>query len=90
MKKSIQALAIYEKKVKEMGFEETPMLLPRHAAAASGSGKIPGITKALDTIMTDDGAMDVDDSGGISDLIAELSKGSGSDKEDGALWPGFR
>ena len=41
MKKSIQALAIYEKKVKEMGFEETPSLPPPHAAAASGSGKLP-------------------------------------------------
>ena len=60
MKKSIQALAIYKKKVEEMGFEETPLPLPPCAAAASGSEKIPGITKALDTVMTNDGAMDVD------------------------------
>ena len=32
--------------------------------------------------MTNDGAMDVNDSGGISDLIAEISKGSGSDEDD--------
>ena len=72
-----------------MGFEETLLPPPPHSAAASESGKIPGITKALDTIMTNDGAMDIDDSGGILDLIAELSKGSGSDEEDQALWPGF-
>ena len=40
--------------------------------------------------MTNDGAMDVDESGGILDLIAVLSKGSRSDEDDWALWPGFQ
>ena len=92
--KSIQALAIYETKIKAMGFEETPLPLPPHAAAAatttSGLEKIPGIFGDLDVVMTDVSDMDVDDDdGGIEDLIVEIHDGSESDEEE-MLWPGFK
>ena len=75
--KSIQALAIYEMKIKAMEFEETPLPPPPYATAAtvtaSGSKKIHGIFRDLDVIMTNVRGMDVDDNDGeIEDLIAEI------------------
>ena len=73
-----------------MGFEETPLPPPPHAAAASGLKKIPGIFGDLDVVMTNVGGMDVDDDdGGIEDLIAEIHDDSESDEEE-MLWPGFK
>ena len=89
IKKSIQALAAYEKKIKAMGFEETPLPPPPRAsvAAASGSEKILGITRVLDTVRTNGDGIDINVSGWISDFIDE---DSGPDEEDGTLWRGFR
>ena len=96
--KSIQALAIYETKIKVMGFEEAPWPPPPHAAAATtlGSKKIPGIFRDLDVIMMNISGMDVDDDddddddGGIEDLIVEIHDNFEPDEEDRMLQPGFK
>ena len=88
-KKSIQALVAYETKMKTMGFEET-LLLPPPVHATSGSKRIPGITRALDTITTNVSTMDADADGGVEDFIAEIGEDSKADEEDEMLWPGFQ
>ena len=87
-KKNIQAIAVYEEKIKEIRFEETPLLPPPvYACAASGSKRILQITGTLDAIKKNV------DNNGVEDFLAkinEISEGNESDDEDRVLWPGFQ
>ena len=93
VKKNIQAIAVYEEKIKEMGFEETPLPPPPvYAHTASGSKRIPQITGTLDAIKKNVGTTNVDDNG-VEDFLAEIneiSEGNESNDEGRALWPGFQ
>ena len=76
--KNVEALAVYENRVKEMGFESTPLPHPPPPppppGATSGAKKISAITKTLRSHdgeapdVTDHG-MDIDDVNGVMDFI---------------------
>lgn len=76
-KKSIQALAAYEKTVIAWGFEKTPLPPPPPAVAASGSSKIPGIFGlGTDVGEAPDDAMEVDeeDEFGLAEFHAQVAE----------------
>ena len=85
MQKSIKSLAVYEKKIKTMGFESIP-IPPLHPGTTSRA-KLPAVAQ------TKDDAMNIDDEYGVEDFAAEIaaiSEDPNTDEDDGFEFHGFR
>ena len=89
MRRNIKSLALYERRVQDMGFESTP--LPPPPGATSAAKKIPGIRRPEVLEVAGD-AMDVDDEYGVEDFVAEIEKvddDPNTDEDDECEFPGF-
>ena len=89
MQRNIKSLALYERRVQDMGFELT--MLPPPPSAALVAKKIPGIRRPKVLEVAGD-AMDVDDEYGVEDFIAEIEKvddNPDTDDDDKCEFPGF-
>ena len=84
MQKSIKSLAMYEKKIKTMGFESTP--IPPLPPSTTSRAKLPAVA------LTKDNAMNLDDEYGVEDFVAKIaaiSEDPGTDEDDGFEFHGF-
>ena len=65
MQKSIKSLATYEKKIKTMGFESTP--IPPLPPGTTSRAKLPVVA------LTKDNVMNLDDEYGVEDFVAKIA-----------------
>ena len=84
MQKSIKSLTAYEKKIKTMGFESTP--IPPLPPGTTSRAKLPSVA------LTEDNAMNLDDEYGVEDFateIAAIGKDPNTDEDEDLSFVNF-